>query len=126
MPETLDLVATWYTRQLESDLHDTQVALDEAVGHPIYVHNTNSAMLARCDLGGAVQRLSHWAPLKEDTSFITTDLDRERHTYDVPKDRFIYPWLELNARFGFVPKVKGGEDDASHDRRAPSIERATW
>lgn len=105
MPETLDLVAAWYTRQLESGLHDTQVALDEAVGHPIYVHNTNSLMLQRCDLGGAVQRMSHWAPLKEDTAFVTTPWDVERRCYDFPKDRFVYPWLELNARFGFIPKV---------------------
>lgn len=113
MPEPLELLSAWYHRQLESPLHDTQVALDEAVGHPVYVHNTNSAMLARCDQESAVQRMSHWAPLDEDTKFITTAKDVRRRLYDIPKDRFVYPWIELNARFGFIPKVADEDPGAA-------------
>jgi len=113
MPEPLEMLSAWYFRQLESPLHDTQVALDEAVGHPIYVHNTNSNMLARCDQDSMVQRMSHWAPLDEDTKFITTASDIRRRIYDIPKDRFVYPWIEINARFGFIPKV------ADHDSGGP-------
>jgi len=117
LPECLGLMNSWGARQLESPLHDTQVALVEAVGHPAFVHNENSAMLTRCDLSGAVQRLSHWAPLDEATESITTESDLRRHIYDVPKDRLVYPWLELNARFGFVPKVA---DDAERDWALPA------
>jgi hypothetical protein len=106
-PESLELLCAWYDKQLESTLHDSQVVPDEAVGHPVHVHNTNSAMLARFDLGGFIQRMNHWGPLREETGFITTARDEERHIFDFPKDRFVFPWLELNARFGFIPKQTG-------------------
>lgn len=103
-PESLELLCAWYNKQLESTLHDSQVVPDEAVGHPVHVHNANSVMLARCDLGGLIQRMNHWGPLKEETAFITTAQDEQRRIFDFPKDRFVFPWLELNARFGVIPK----------------------
>jgi hypothetical protein len=106
-PESLELLCAWYNKQLESTEHDSQVVPEEAVGHPVHVQNTNSAMLARCDLGGFIQRMNHWGPLKEETSFITTASDEKRRIFDFPKDRFVFPWLELNARFGFIPKTFG-------------------
>jgi len=119
LPEPLQLLSSWNTRQLESCLHDTQVSLDESVGHPIHVHNANAAMLSRCDFAGAVQRLSHWAPLDYDTEFITTASDLKRRVYDVPKDRFVYPWIELNARFGFVPLISSVKESPSSPKALP-------
>eukprot|EP00746_Dinoflagellata_sp_MGD_P020080 gnl/MRDRNA2_/MRDRNA2_14673_c0_seq1.p1 gnl/MRDRNA2_/MRDRNA2_14673_c0~~gnl/MRDRNA2_/MRDRNA2_14673_c0_seq1.p1 ORF type:complete len:1041 (+),score=177.80 gnl/MRDRNA2_/MRDRNA2_14673_c0_seq1:429-3125(+) len=104
-PESLTLLSNSLTKQIESPLHDTQVALHEAVGHPVYVHNFNAEMLEKCDMGGMVQKASHWAPLDEATEFITTSRDVEKHIFDGPKDRHVYPWIELNARLGLIPKV---------------------
>jgi hypothetical protein len=36
------------------------------------------------------------------TEFITTERDRERAIYDFPKDRHVFPWVEVNARFGNI------------------------
>ena len=39
--------------------------------------------------------------LKE-TEFVTTPRDRERRVYDSPKDRHVFPWVDVNARFGLI------------------------
>ncbi len=102
LPEALDLLAASLAAQLPDPRHDTQVQVEEAVGHFRYVRNPWADVLRRCDLGSRIQATHHWSPLLKETEFLTTDRDREQCIYDVPKDRHIFPWIDLLARFGFI------------------------
>jgi len=110
LPEALHLLSFSLTKQMERErgdpLHDTQVNLTDSVAHPIWVKNENSKVLEKCDIGTTAQRVSHWSPLVKATAHITTPSDIERSVYDTPKDRHLFPWVEVNARFGFI-KMKG-------------------
>ena len=108
LPEALELLSNSLTVQIESSRHDTQVVATEALGHPVWVKNAWTEVLARCDMGSLVQATHHWSPLQHTTEFITTTRDRERAIYDYPKDRHVFPWVEVNARFGIIePKADG-------------------
>ena len=50
----------------------------------------------------APQIANHWSPLLYATDFVTTRRDQERAIYDFPKDRHVFPWVEVNARFGVI------------------------
>jgi len=102
LPEALEFLSNVLGKQLESTRHDTQVSTDEALGHSILVDNAQTREFARCDMGCMVQRTHHWSPLKEDTEFVTTERDVARAVYDLPKDRHVFPWIEVNARFGLI------------------------
>lgn len=102
LPEALEFLSNVLTRQLESTAHDTQVSTMETAGHSIHVTNPHVDVLERCDMGCLVQRTHHWSPLKEDVEFVTTERDRRLAIYDFPKDRHVFPWLEVNARFGRI------------------------
>jgi len=106
LPEALDLLASALTAQLPDPRHDTQVQVEEAVGHFTYVRNPWADVLRRMDLGARIQATHHWSPLLQETAFLTTDRDRERCIYDVPKDRHVFPWVDLLARFGFIGEKK--------------------
>ncbi|MBM4354467.1 MAG: hypothetical protein FJ109_11865 [Deltaproteobacteria bacterium] len=105
LPEALEFLANILTRQNDHDRHDTQVTTDEAQGHSILVETPRSEVLARCDMGSLVQRTHHWSPLLKDVELVTTDRDRERSVYDYPKDRHVFPWVEVNARFGRIERA---------------------
>ena len=102
LPEALDLLAASLAAQLSDPRHDTQVQVEEAVGHFTYVRNPWADVLRRCDLGSRIQATHHWSPLLKETAFLTTDRDRDLCIYDVPKDRHIFPWIDLLHRFGFI------------------------
>lgn len=102
LPEALDLLAHSLASQLPDPRHDTQVQVEEAVGHFVYVRNPWADVLRRCDIGCRIQATHHWSPLLKETEFLTTDRDREQCIYDVPKDRHIFPWIDLLTRFGFI------------------------
>ncbi len=102
LPEALEMLAHVLTIQVENPDHDTQVAKHEAVGHPVHVSNAWARRLEACDIGARVQSTHHWSPLLYATDFITTERDVERCIYDFPKDRHLFPWVELNARFGII------------------------
>ncbi len=102
LPEALEMLSNVLTVQVENPDHDTQVAMDEAVGHPVHVSNAWARRLAACDIGARVQANHHWSPLLYAVDFITTQRDIERCVYDFPKDRHVFPWVELNARFGII------------------------
>jgi hypothetical protein len=53
------------------------------------------------------QRTHHWSPLRKDTEFVTTERDRALAIYEAPKDRHVFPWLEVNARFGRIQVIQG-------------------
>jgi hypothetical protein len=101
-PEALDLLSNLLTRQIESDQHDTQVMVDEAVGHPVHVRNPATDLMRSCDMGSRAQITHHWSPLLKATEMVTTARDRARGIYDFPKDRHVFPWVEVNARFGVI------------------------
>ena len=104
LPEALEMLSNVLTRQLESPLHDTQVALEDGVGYPVWVTNEQSRVLKACDTGCMLQRTHHWSPLKKDTEIVCTRRDIDLAIYEFPKDRHVFPWVEVNARFGVIPK----------------------
>lgn len=106
-PEILEMLSSILTKQLESPLHDTQVSEADCVAHPIWVRNSNAALMKRCDMGGYVQRTHHWSPLIKAVSFLTTERDEERCVFFSPKDRHVFPWVEVNARFGVIAAMEG-------------------
>ncbi len=101
-PEALDFLSNVITRQVQGALHDTQVTVVSAVGYPDRIISPGAEVLRRCDTGSYAQSCHHWSPLIYATELITTDRDRERAIYDFPKDRHVFPWIEVNARFGLI------------------------
>lgn len=102
-PECLEMISHLLTKQSGSPLHDSQVHVYDAVGHPVYHHNRNGRLLRRCDVGeGAIQRTHHWSPLSDEVEFVRTTKDVDMASFDCAKDRHVFPWLDVNARFGFI------------------------
>jgi hypothetical protein len=105
LPEALEWLANVLTKQTGTPEHDTQVVAAEAVGSPLRVRNEAAAALERCDMGCMVQRTHHWSPLSKEIEFVRTERDGRLAVYDVPKDRHVEPWVEVNARFGRIRRV---------------------
>ena len=105
LPEALEMLANWLTQEVGSTEHDTQVTAWEAVGHPVWVGSDYGRLLQRCDMGGLVQRTHHWSPLSYAVDFATTARDRRLAVYETPKDRHVFPWVEVNARFGIIDRI---------------------
>lgn len=101
-PEALDFLSNTLTVQIQSGNHDTQVQVDEACGHFLYVDNDANDILKENDMSALIQRCHHWSPLIYATEFITTKRDIDRAIYDMPKDRHVFPWVENLARFGII------------------------
>ena len=102
LPEALEFLANIFEKQIGSPLHDTQVYIDEAVAHSVWVRNPNADKLLHSDMSSVAQNCHHWSPLVHATAFVTTPKDVKRAIYDFPKDRHVFPWLEVNARFGNI------------------------
>ncbi len=109
VPEALDMLSNVISKQVQGALHDTQVTLVSAVGHPNRVRNEFVEVLRQCDMGSFAQTCHHWSPLSHTTEFVTTERDRARAIYDFPKDRHVFPWVEVNARFGIISRAKAAE-----------------
>lgn len=102
-PECLEMLSHMLTKQSGSPLHDSQVHVFDAVGYPVYHHNRNGRVLKKCNIGaGAIQRTHHWSPLFSEVDFVTTSKDIELGSFDCAKDRHIFPWVDVNVRFGFI------------------------
>lgn len=102
LPEALEWLANVLSKQVQHDLHDTQVTISDALAHSILARTPQLEVLEACDMGAMVQRIHHWSPLRKDTEFVTTQRDRDGAVYDSPKDRHVFPWLDVNARFGLI------------------------
>lgn len=102
LPEALEWLANVLSKQVEHDHHDTQVTIWDAQAHSILARTPQLEILESCDMGTLVQRTHHWSPLREDTEFVTTRRDRDGAIYEAPKDRHVFPWLDVNARFGLI------------------------
>lgn len=106
-PEALESISHMLTKQSGSHLHDSQVHASDAVGHPVYYLNRNGKVLEKCDVGEAsIQRTHHWSPLNEEVAFIKTQRDDNIASFDCAKDRHIFPWVDVNVRFGFIKYSK--------------------
>ncbi|MBF0099384.1 MAG: hypothetical protein HQK77_00600 [Desulfobacterales bacterium] len=102
LPESLEFLSNVLEKQIDGELHDTQVALTSTVGSFTTVTNSQNEILQRCDMGSFAQSSHHWSPLLKETEFVTTQRDIDLAIYDFPKDRHIFPWIEVNARFGLI------------------------
>jgi hypothetical protein len=113
-PECLEMISHLLTKQSGSPLHDSQVHVFDAVGHPVYHHNRNGRILKAVDVGdAAVQRTHHWSPLSDEVEFVRTQKDIEGASFDCAKDRHVFPWVDVNARFGFVKYSSDRDQDGS-------------
>jgi hypothetical protein len=114
-PESLEMIANLLTKQSGSPLHDSQVHVFDAVGYPAYYKNRNGQLLKKCAIGeGAVQRTHHWSPLSDEVEFVRTVKDIEQASFDCAKDRHVFPWVDVNARFGFIKYLAEGQEAVSH------------
>lgn len=101
-PEGLDLLSQALTAQIESELHDTQIHIDDSHGYPVRIRSPHADQLREVEIGSRPQLTHHWSPLHATVDFLTTDRDRERRIYDFPEDRHVFPWVELLATFGLI------------------------
>lgn len=102
-PECLEMLSHLLTKQSGSALHDSQVHVFDAVGYPVYHRNRNGKVLQKCAVGeGAIQRTHHWSPLSDEVAFVQTTKDVEMASFDCAKDRHVFPWVDVNVRFGFI------------------------
>ena len=66
-------------------------------------------------LGGAIQRTHHWSPLSDEVQFVSTKRDEENGVFLCAKDRHVFPWVDVNARFGIIEydndKIENGNED---------------
>jgi len=105
-PEALDMLSNALTKQSGSGLHDSQVHVYDAVGHPVYTKNRNGRVMRLNDMGGGVQRTHHWSPLNKEVEKVTTSRDERRKSFECAKDRHIVPFCDVNARFGVISYQK--------------------
>jgi hypothetical protein len=122
-PECLEMISHLLTKQSGSPLHDSQVHVFDAVGHPVYHHNRNGRILKAVDVGaGAIQRTHHWSPLSDEVEFVRTAKDVEMASFDCAKDRHVFPWVDVNVRFGFIRYASEEDDDQATDASASSYD----
>lgn len=113
------MLSNQLSKQSGSILHDSQVHVYDAVGHPIYVRNRNMRILKATDMGGAIQRTHHWSPLSEEVEYVKTNRDVLQASFDCAKDRHIFPFVDVNARFGIIKYVGAKDVNEKNDEAAP-------
>lgn len=102
IPEALEYLWWMHERLLPGVPSDSQVPADEAVGHASRIRNDWTEVLRRCDMGSYVQATHHWSPVTAEIEIVTTERDIRLAVYQSPKDRHVFPWVEVNARFGRI------------------------
>ncbi len=105
VPETLEFLYHVLNKITSHGDQDTQVLIHDAVGSSTRVFNEQTEVLATCDMSSLPQATHHWAPLTAEIEFVTTPRDLEKVIYISPKDRLVWPWVEVNARFGRIKRV---------------------
>jgi hypothetical protein len=66
------------------------------------------------DVGaGAIQRTHHWSPLSDEVEFVRTAKDVEMASFDCAKDRHVFPWVDVNVRFGFIRYASDDEAEGA-------------
>ncbi|MBF0237713.1 MAG: hypothetical protein HQM12_08425 [SAR324 cluster bacterium] len=104
LPEACEFLSNLLTVQTGGALHDTQVTLVSTRGFSNRVRNEYTQVLENCDMGSYPQSSHHWSPLVKEVEFVTTPRDYELAIYDFPLDRHVFPWIEVNARFGNIER----------------------
>jgi hypothetical protein len=104
VPETLELLYFALKEISGGVAQDTQVLLTDAVGYSTRMKNEHTRTLERCDMGSLAHATHHWAPLTKEIEFVTTERDRALAIYESPKDCLVWPWVEVNARFGRIER----------------------
>lgn len=104
IPEALEYLYFLHEKLLPSVPSDSQVAAEDAVGHATRVRNERTEMFARCEIPSRIQATHHWSPLTKEIEIVTTQRDKERAVYQSPKDRHVFPWIDVNIRFGRIEK----------------------
>jgi hypothetical protein len=123
-PEALEMISHLLTKQSGSALHDSQVHVFDAVGHPVYHNNRNGRLLKQCAIGDAsVQRTHHWSPLSDEVEIFRTPKDVEMASFDCAKDRHVFPWVDVNARFGFIKYATADKNNKDETRWMDQPER---
>ncbi|MBN2722524.1 MAG: hypothetical protein JXR95_00465 [Deltaproteobacteria bacterium] len=102
VPEALFFLSNILTKQLGSMTHDTQVEVSDAIGFFNNIDSAANDILKSEYIPSMIQRCHHWSPLLYATEFITTELDKKRMIYDMPKDRHVFPWIDNLIRFGLI------------------------
>jgi hypothetical protein len=102
LPEANEMLSNLLSIQSGSKEHDTQVSSKDAVGYFTKFSTEASEILKKNDIGSFVQKTHHWAPLFEEVQPLKTKRDEELAIYETPKDRHVFPWIEVNARFGVI------------------------
>jgi hypothetical protein len=106
IPEALEYLYCVHERLLPGALCDSQVPVEETLGYASRVRNEWTVALERCDMGSLVQATHHWSPLTAEIEMVTTPRDKQRAVYQSPKDRHVFPWLDVNARFGRIRRYR--------------------
>jgi hypothetical protein len=123
-PEALEMISHLLTKQSGSALHDSQVHVFDAVGHPVYHNNRNGRLLKQCAIGDAsVQRTHHWSPLSDEVEIFRTPKDVEMASFDCAKDRHVFPWVDVNARFGFIKYATADKNNKDETKWMDEPER---
>jgi hypothetical protein len=91
-PEALEMLVNMLTKQSGSALHDSQVHVFDAVGHPVYHHNRNGRILEKCEVGsGAIQRYVDFERFVADKYFAVFLLTRFTVPPSTQKDAPLEP-----------------------------------
>ncbi|MCK5799311.1 MAG: hypothetical protein KAI47_19105 [Deltaproteobacteria bacterium] len=104
LPEALEYVFYCLKEMSGGGKQDTQVLITDAIGAATRVANVSTRAFAACDMGSPVLASHHWAPLADEVAFVETPRDKALAVYDGPKDQLVWPWVEVNARFGRIER----------------------
>ena len=126
LPESLEMISHLLTKQSGSALHDSQVHVYDAVGYPVYMSNRNGRLLKNCAVGdGAIQRTHHWSPLSDEVEFVRTQRDIVQGSFECAKDRHVFPFVDVNARFGFIKYIdEDAEKEEQRYQKRATLEEA--
>ena len=102
LPETLEFTYNTLSHMSRGAHQDSQVLTQDQVAYSTRVINEATKQLQRCCMPSIPDRAHHWSMLSKETEFVTTPRDVERRVYDAPKDRYVFPWIDVNARFGLI------------------------
>ncbi len=110
LPETLEYLYFCHRRLMPEGGCDSQVYEGDTLARATRVVNGYTRAFEACDMGSAVLSAHHWFPLTVEVEFLTTERDRRLAVYDAPKDIHVFPWVEVNARFGRIRARRGGAE----------------
>ena len=64
----------------------------------------------------------HWSPLSEEVEFVRTKRDVQQASFECAKDRHIFPFVDVNARFGIIKYVESTREKESSSNTSGEAE----